>query len=182
MAHSFTNRYEAAGTWQLTGNKNLTGRYQKDGEFTFKLVETDKDGEALPNAATYTAENAVNSTDKTKGTFTFDEISYTKNETVDQTGDHYYLIEEDLNAGNGLADNSQQFLVQVTVTDNGDGTLNAETAEVKANTGENGAWASAEDGVVFDNNLYFQWIRYPEWQQDRYRRTAERLQLWYLYR
>ncbi|HIV22995.1 MAG TPA: Cna B-type domain-containing protein [Candidatus Merdiplasma excrementigallinarum] len=147
----FTNRYEAAGTWQLTGNKNLTGRYQKDGEFTFKLVETDKDGEALPNAATYTAENAVNSTDKTKGTFTFDEISYTKNETVDQTGDHYYLIEEDLNAGNGLADNSQQFLVQVTVTDNGDGTLNAETAEVKANTGENGAWASAEDGVVFDN-------------------------------
>ena len=147
----FTNRYEAAGTWQLAGDKNLTGRYQKDEEFTFNLVETKENGEALPNAATYTAKNAVNSTDKTKGTFTFDEISYTKNETVDQTGDHYYLIEEDLNAGNGLSANSQQFLVKVTVTDNGDGTLTATTTEVKERSGENGDWASAEDGVVFDN-------------------------------
>lgn len=149
----FTNRYEAAGTWQLTGNKNLNGRYQKDGEFTFNLVETNEDGEALPNAATYTAKNAVNSTDETKGTFTFDEISYTKNGTVDQTGDHYYLITEtgQETASNGLAANSQQFLVKVTVTDNGDGTLKAETAKVSANTGENGDWASAEDGVVFDN-------------------------------
>ena len=147
----FTNHYEASGTWQLIGNKNLTGRNQKDGEFTFNLVETKENGEALPNAATYTAKNAVNSTDKTKGTFTFDEITYTKNETVDQTGDHYYLIKEDLNAGNGLAANSQQFLVKVTVTDNGDGTLTATTTEVKERSGENGDWASAEDGVVFDN-------------------------------
>ena len=150
----FTNRYEAAGTWQLAGDKNLTGRYQKDEEFTFNLVETKENGEALPNAATYTAKNAVNSTDKTKGTFTFDEISYTKNETVDQTGDHYYLIEEDLNAGNGLSANSQQFLVKVTVTDNGDGTLTATTTEVKERSGADGTWTEVADKKVEFENTY----------------------------
>ena len=45
----FTNHYEAIGTWQLTGTKNLTGRYQKDKEFTFNLVETDQDGNPLKN-------------------------------------------------------------------------------------------------------------------------------------
>ena len=160
---TFTNEYKATGIWQLTGTKNLTGRYQKAEEFTFNLVETDADGNPLKTdesgSETYvysdTAQNTVDSTDKTKGTFTFDKISYTKNETVDQAVDHYYLITEaTLDTGKGLAANSQQFLVKVTVTDNGDGTLTATTAEVKENTGKNGAWEVVTDKAVEFENIY----------------------------
>ena len=74
---TFTNEYKATGIWQLTGTKNLTGRYQKAEEFTFNLVETDADGNPLKTdesgSETYvysdTAQNTVDSTDKTKGTF-----------------------------------------------------------------------------------------------------------------
>ena len=153
---TFTNEYEATDTWTLEGTKNLTGRDHKSGEtFSFKLQAADANGTVLTGKDAYSDES-INYTVGQDGTgsFAFDPIEYAKNETVNQTGDHYYLITETGHetASDGLAANSQQFLVKVTVTDKGDGTLTATTAEVKERSGADGDWESVADNkVVFDN-------------------------------
>ena len=148
---TFTNSYEATGTWQLTGNKTLAGRNLEDGEFTFTLTETDASGNPLTGNEAYsdTAENTVDGTDKSKGTFTFDTITYTENkdshDASANNGNHYYLITESSVAANsGLAANTQQFLVTVQVTDDGKGALSAEITSVKERSGSETAWENVE--------------------------------------
>ena len=155
---TFTNEYEATDTWTLEGTKNLTGRDHKSGEtFSFKLQAADANGTELTGEDAYSDEsiNYIVDSDGT-GSFAFDPIEYAKNETVNQTGDHYYLITETGHetASDGLAANSQQFLVKVTVTDKGDGTLTATTAEVKERSGADGDWTEVADKKVEFENTY----------------------------
>ncbi len=149
-AVTFTNSYEATGTWQLTGNKTLTGRNLADGEFTFNLVETNENGEPLTDAYKDTAVNTVDGTDKSKGTFEFKAITYTENkdshDASANSGNHYYLItESSVAADSGLAANTQQFLVTVKVTDDGEGKLSTDITSVKERSGSETAWADVEE-------------------------------------
>ena len=155
---TFTNEYEATGPWTLEGTKTLTGRNHKDGEtFSFRLEAADANGTVLTGEDAYSDES-INYTVDSDGTgsFAFDTIEYAKNGTVDQTGDHYYLITETGHetASNGLAANSQQFLVKVNVTDNGDGSLTATMTEVKERSGADGTWAEVADKAVEFENTY----------------------------
>ncbi|MBR6802092.1 MAG: hypothetical protein IKM61_10165 [Eubacteriaceae bacterium] len=130
----FNNKYDVKPTTVvLTGDKNLTGREMKDGEFKFNLYETREhfivtDDQAPVITTTNTDEN---------GAFTFGAIGYTS------VGKHYYVITEDDGSklGGVIYDNSV-YHVLVDVTDIG-GQLKADVS-----IGKDGAKVSS---VVFEN-------------------------------
>lgn len=145
----FTNAYSATGTWKLEGTKTLTGRdYLEDETFTFEMFEANEDGTAQSD------DPIASATDSGTGSFSFPDITYRKDSNENQEGIHYYLIKEEkpkqaVEGNNpGLQINTQEFLIAVNVTDNGDGTLDIDIQ------GENGKWVdweTAESGVAFKN-------------------------------
>ena len=110
-AFTFTNTYTVGElpssiTDQININKDLTGRDLKEGEFTFELLE---DGQVV----------ATGSNDAS-GNVTFNKITYT------EPGQHTYTVREVNNGLGGVTYDDQLYTVQSTITDNRDGTMNAE--------------------------------------------------------
>lgn len=108
---TFTNTYSVGElpssiTDQIKIDKNLTGRDLKEGEFTFELLE---DGQVV----------ATGSNDAS-GNVTFNKITYT------EPGQHTYTVREVNNGLGGVTYDDQLYTVQSTITDNRDGTMNAE--------------------------------------------------------
>ena len=111
-AFTFTNAYsvkpvETSVTDQITATKVLTGRELKDGEFSFELVEGDKVVAKGTNAA--------------DGKIAMDKITY------DKSGKHTYTLHE-ANGGTtskGITYSDAKYTIETTITDKGDGTLEA---------------------------------------------------------
>lgn len=127
VAFTFTNTYnvtpvETSVTDQITANKVLTGRELKEGEFSFELVEGD--------------EVVAKGTNAADGTIAMDKIAY------DKPDKHTYTLRE-VNGGTtskGIAYSDAKYTIETTITDNGDGTLEAKHVlkdDVKATTFEN---------------------------------------------
>lgn len=110
VAFTFANTYnvtpiETSVTDQITANKVLTGRELAAGEFSFELVEGDKVVAKGTNAA--------------DGTIVMDKITY------DKPGKHTYTLRE-VNGGTtskGITYSDAKYAIEITITDNGDGTL-----------------------------------------------------------
>ena len=116
----FTNTYSATGKVQLEAKKVLNGKTFKADQFTFTL-----DGENVHQEK----QNAAD------GTVKFDEISYDQ----DDAGKTFtYTIKEVAGSEAGYTYDDHSETVTVTVTDNGDGTLDT-------------AVAYDADGAVFTN-------------------------------
>lgn len=115
-AAEFKNSYSVTSesssvTDQITATKVLTGRDLKDGEFSFELVE----GEGKDAKVVATGKNAAD------GKITMSTIEYTK------TGTHIYTLRE-VNGGTtskGVTYSDAKCTIETTITDNGDGTLEA---------------------------------------------------------
>ena len=111
----FSNGYkpnpsDSSVTDQITATKVLTGRYLKEGEFSFKLVEGDKVVATGTNAA--------------DGTIAMDKITY------DKPGKHTYTLRE-VKGGTtskGITYSDAKYTIETIITDNGDGTLEAKHA------------------------------------------------------
>lgn len=127
VAFTFTNTYnvtpvETSVTDQITANKVLTGRELKEGEFSFELVEGDK--------------VIATGTNNAEGKITMGAVKYTK------PGKHTYTLRE-VKGGTtskGIAYSDAKYTIETTITDNGDGTLEAKHVlkdDVKAATFEN---------------------------------------------
>ncbi|MBE7001872.1 MAG: hypothetical protein E7421_04120 [Ruminococcaceae bacterium] len=105
------------------------------GDYTFQLFEADAQGAPVGNPLATTA-NLAN------GTFQFDAIAYTHSD-IGKT--FRYVVLEKVPAGasvdsasgkyvlNGVTYSDAQFIVEVTITDNGDGTLKKDVAGNGAN-------------------------------------------------
>lgn len=115
----FTNIYGATGSWTPEGTKTLTGRDMKTGAspdgnetFTFSV----KEGDTVVSTGT-----ASGGTDGQSVAITFDEIEY----DLSDVGTHTYTIVEDKAGQNvaGVTYDNTIYTVEVTVEDNGDGTL-----------------------------------------------------------
>ena len=110
---TFENTYtvipkSSSVTDQITATKVLTGRDLKEGEFSFELVE----GEDAKVVATGT--NAAD------GKITMSEITYT------EAGKHTYTLREvPGDANNGITYDGKTYTIETTITDKGDGTLEA---------------------------------------------------------
>ena len=111
----FSNSYkpnpgESSVTDQITATKVLTGRELAADEFSFELVE----GEDAKIIATGT--NAAD------GTITMSAVKY------DKPGKHTYTLRE-VKGGTtskGITYSDAKYIIETTITDNGDGTLKAE--------------------------------------------------------
>ncbi len=112
----FNNSYkpnpdEFSVTDQITVTKSLTGRDLKEGEFSFKLVEGE--GEAAKVVAT--------GTNGADGMITMSPVKY------DKAGTHTYTLRE-VNGGTtskGVKYDEKTYTIVTTITDKGDGTLEA---------------------------------------------------------
>lgn len=128
-AFTFTNTYnvtpvETSVTDQITATKVLTGRDMAEGEFSFKLVE----GEGKDAKVVATGKNAAD------GKITMSPIEYTK------AGTHTYTLREVKGNAGGITYSDAEYGIETTITDNGDGTLEAKHVlkdDVKAVTFEN---------------------------------------------
>lgn len=144
-AFTFTNTYnvtpvETSVTDQITATKVLTGRDMAEGEFSFKLVE----GEGKDAKVVATGKNADD------GKITMSPIEYTK------AGTHTYTLREVKGNAGGITYSDAEYGIETTITDNGDGTLEAKHVlkdDVKAATFENAYSVTPLDAELdFDLN------------------------------
>ena len=101
------NSGEFSVTDQITATKSLTGRDLKDGEFSFELVEGD--------------EVVATGTNDAAGKITMSAVKY------DKAGTHTYTLRE-VNGGTtskGITYDGTTHTIVTTITDKGDGTLEA---------------------------------------------------------
>ena len=106
----FTNTYDAKGEVTLSARKVLEGRELKEGEFSFQLK--DKNGTVLQTKA-----NALD------GSVTFDKIAYTLADV--KNSPFTYTINEVEPADKSVIFDRTVKTVTVTLTDKGDGTVQA---------------------------------------------------------
>ena len=129
VAFTFTNTYsvtpvKTSVTDQIAATKVLTGRDMTEGEFSFELVE----GEGKDAKVVATGKNAAD------GKITMSPIEYTKART------HKYTLREVKGNAGGITYSDAKFTIETTITDKGDGTLEAKHVlkdDVKAATFEN---------------------------------------------
>jgi len=116
--NNFKNKYEAKGDITIDGEKTLEGKTLEVGAFSFELLNSD--------AAKTEGSVIATETNKADGSFQF-KLNYNLNDL----GDNYYIIKE-VNGGKyeilssenkGIHYDAEKYLVKVSVTDNGDGTL-----------------------------------------------------------
>lgn len=116
VAFTFTNTYsvtpvKTSVTDQIAATKVLTGRDMAEGEFSFELVE----GEGEDVKVVATGKNAAD------GTITMSPVKY------DKPGKHTYTLRE-VNGGTtskGITYDDKTYTIVTTITDKGDGTLEA---------------------------------------------------------
>ena len=129
VAFTFTNTYsvtpvKTSVTDQIAATKVLTGRDMAEGEFSFELVE----GEGKDAKVVATGKNVAD------GKITMSPIEYT------EAGTHAYTLREVKGNAGGITYSDAEYGIETTITDNGDGTLEAKHAlkdDVKAATFEN---------------------------------------------
>ena len=110
---TFCNTYDAADTnISISAIKNLTGRDLNDGEFKFVLK--DKDGKVLA-----TATNTKN------GKIVFDKL------VITEAGTYSYTVFEETGNAEYVTYDKTQYVVEITVTDEGKGKLVASTPVIK---------------------------------------------------
>ena len=113
-AFTFTNTYsvtpvDSSVTYQITAKKVLDGRDLKDGEFSFELVEGEgKDAKVVAKGA--------NTAD---GKIAMGKITY------DKPGKHTYTLREVKGNVGGITYSTAEYTIVTTITDKGDGTLEA---------------------------------------------------------
>lgn len=114
-AITFNNTYTATGSLTLTANKTVNGQppaADENGDFTFSLSSV---GEDTPSVS----QTKVNDGD----TITFDPINYTLRDAGKTYT--YQVAESDDNLPEWYEKDDRVYTVEVTIEDNGDGTLTA---------------------------------------------------------
>lgn len=135
----FSNTYEAEDTdIIISAIKNLTGRDLNDGEFKFVLK--DKDGKIVATA--------TNSKD---GKIVFDKIVLT------EAGTYTYTVFEETGTLENVKYDKTEYVVEVTVTDDGKGKLVASAPVIKK-AGNNDVVAE----IVFENTYTVPTPEYPD--------------------
>ena len=114
---SFENKYDPEdANVTLEGDKDLTGRDMKTGEFSFDLYETDGTYDTKDKKPVQTVSNK-----DTEGAFSFG-LSYSK------VGTYYYVARENASKPlDGISYDTSEYHVKVIVTDE-DGVLKAKTS------------------------------------------------------
>lgn len=157
----FTNTYPEPTSITLGGDKTLSGRYQVPGEFDFQLLVPGYNSVGSGSAVVRdTASNVVNGDNGYNGSFSFDPITYTAEDMVNEDGTiamektFYYYIREIPGQNADITYDPAHYVVTVTVK-NVNGKLEASKSIVKYE--EAGAdTAIAVNKVSFGNTFKVQ--------------------------
>lgn len=144
---SFTNTYlPVSATVKLSGNKTLTGQgvTLENSPVTFTVYEYNTETQTKGDVAA-TGKLGELSADKMSAAIDFDEL------TFNTAGTYTYWVEEDntANPPTGYTYDASHYLVTITVTDDGTGTLKTST-EMKKVTEENAESTATE--IQFQNS------------------------------
>ncbi|MBR6524979.1 MAG: BspA family leucine-rich repeat surface protein, partial [Clostridia bacterium] len=118
----FENSYEASGELTLRLWKELVGRELKDKEFTFELYRCDAQGNIVGDLIS-TAHNDAD------GDIIFDALQFNQSHCSINRNNHAkytYLVREKQGGDEGIVYSNEEYMVTVSVKDNGDGTLDLE--------------------------------------------------------
>lgn len=131
---TFTNAYKAESvsysvTPDVKVSKTLTGRDLGAGEFEFELVEN---GNVVATAHN-DAEGKVN----------FDALKY------DEAGTHTYVVREAKGSLRGVTYDSSEYVVTVSVTDDGSGRLSAKATSADGQIVFKNAYSAAPTSITF---------------------------------
>lgn len=113
-APTFTNKYEARGSFKAQATKRLDGRELKAGEFEFELIGLNDDGTEGDVVAT--AENDA------AGNVVFPAVE------VASAGTYRYRVREKAGSEPGVTYDNATYDLTATAVDNGDGTLTCSIA------------------------------------------------------
>ncbi len=125
-ALAFYNDYDATGKLELEGKKTIEGRPMKDDDvYTFQVEERDEMGN--PTGRSWTAMNA-DASGKATERIAFEDITYGLR---DKDKTYSYTVTEVAQNSNGMSlkTPTDGYTFSVTITDNGDGTLNVTQPE-----------------------------------------------------
>ena len=131
---TFTNTYKAAPvsygvTQDVKVSKTLTGRDLRAGEFEFELAEN---GNVVATASN-DAEGNVN----------FDALEY------DEAGTHTYVVREAKGSLGGVTYDASEYVVTVSVTDDGSGRLSAKATSADGQIVFKNAYSAAPTSITF---------------------------------
>ena len=142
VTFTFTNTYsvtpvKTSVTDQIAATKVLTGRDMAAGEFSFKLVEGEGEGAKV----VATGKNAAD------GKITMSPVKY------DKAGKHKYTLREVKGNAGGITYSDAEFTIETTITDKGDGTLEAKHVLKDADEAKfsNGYKPNPSDSSVTDH-------------------------------
>lgn len=131
---TFANTYKAASvsydvTQDVKVSKTLTGRALRAGEFEFELVENGK--------VVATASNDA------KGNVSFGALTY------DEAGTHTYVVREAKGSLGGVTYDASEYVVTVSVTDDGSGRLSAKATSADGKIVFKNAYSAAPTSITF---------------------------------
>lgn len=131
---TFTNTYKAESvsysvSQDVKVSKTLTGRNLRAGEFEFELVENGK--------VVATAHNDA------KGKVNFDALTY------DEAGTHTYVVREAKGSLDGVTYDASEYVVTVSVTDDGSGRLSAKATSADGKIVFKNAYSAAPTSITF---------------------------------
>lgn len=131
---TFTNTYKAAPvsygvTPDVKVSKTLTGRDFRAGEFEFELVENGK--------VVATASNDA------EGNVSFGALTY------DEAGTHTYVVREAKGSLGGVTYDASEYVVTVSVTDDGSGRLSAKATSADGQIVFKNAYSAAPTSITF---------------------------------
>lgn len=131
---TFTNTYKAESvsysvSQDVKVSKTLTGRNLRAGEFEFELVENGK--------VVATAHNDA------KGKVNFDALKY------DEAGTHTYVVREAKGSLDGVTYDASEYVVTVSVTDDGSGRLSAKATSADGQIVFKNAYSAAPTSITF---------------------------------
>ena len=137
---AFTNTYKAAGTGEITGTKELTGRDIKDGEFTFILQDKD--------------EKTVQEVTNKGNSFTFTGIPFTDDDITDKvrrTGTKTFTVKEKAGDLPRITYDNAVYQVTFNLTDNGEGVITSTSTPSIQKLGSEPGSSEEVDAIRFVN-------------------------------
>lgn len=131
---TFANTYKAASvsydvTQDVKVSKTLTGRDLRAGEFEFELVEN---GNVVATAS-----------NDAKGNVSFGALTY------DEAGTHTYVVREAKGSLDGVTYDASEYVVTVSVTDDGSGRLSAKATSADGQIVFKNAYSAAPTSITF---------------------------------
>lgn len=148
----FTNVYNASGDITLSLTKNLTGKKMDGEEFEFELYEVDNQNrlnliQTIRNGAGSELSNNISTSINSFAPITY-KLDKDTQDVSDVISTHKYVVKEKIETKAGYAYDRKEYSLNITVTDEGNGSLKAVSDVLNENIIFNNTYSASN--VTYD--------------------------------